>query len=41
MVDSTLGSYRFRVGNYRVIFDIEKDEIVILNVGKRDEIYKD
>ncbi|HGJ65802.1 TPA: type II toxin-antitoxin system RelE/ParE family toxin [bacterium] len=41
MVDPALGTYRFRVGDYRVIFDIENDEIIILRVGKRDEIYRD
>ena len=25
-----IGTYRFRIGDYRVIFDIEGDEIVIL-----------
>ena len=38
---SVLGSYRFRIGNYRIIFDIEGDEIVILRVGHRREIYKE
>ncbi|MEK7603029.1 MAG: type II toxin-antitoxin system RelE/ParE family toxin [Patescibacteria group bacterium] len=32
--------YRFRVGNYRVLFDIEKDTIVILLVQHRKDIYK-
>jgi len=34
--------YRFRVGDYRVIyeFNIEQNEILILAVGKRDKIYK-
>ena len=35
-----LGSYRFRIGDYRVIFDLEGAEIVILRVGHRREIYK-
>ena len=38
--DSTLGTYRFRVGDYRIIFDIEDTNIVILRVGHRKEIYK-
>ena len=38
--DSDLGSYRFRVGDYRIIFDVEGDEIIILRVGHRKEIYK-
>lgn len=32
--------YRFRVGNYRIVFDIDKQNIVILRVGHRREIYK-
>ena len=40
MVDSTLGNYRFRIGEYRVLFDIEGDEIVILRVGHRSEVYR-
>jgi len=35
-----LGGYRYRVGNYRVIFDIEGERIVILRVGHRKEIYR-
>ncbi len=35
-----IGQYRFRVGDYRVIFDNNKDKIVILRVGHRSSIYK-
>ncbi|MBI5411294.1 MAG: type II toxin-antitoxin system RelE/ParE family toxin [Nitrospirae bacterium] len=37
---SELGSYRFRIGDYRVIFDLEEDQIVVLRVGHRREIYR-
>jgi len=40
LTDDRLGSYRFRIGDYRVIFDIEGDEIVVLRVGHRKDIYK-
>ena len=40
MIDPSLGSYRFRIRDYRVIFDIEGDEIVVLRVGHRKEIYR-
>lgn len=40
LTDSILGSYRFRIGDYRVVFDIEEDEIVVLRVGHRREIYR-
>lgn len=38
--DPVLGEYRFRIGDYRVIFDIEGDEIIVLRVGHRREIYR-
>ena len=38
--DSQLGTYRFRIGDYRVIFDIEDENIIILTLGHRREIYK-
>lgn len=38
--DSTLGTCRFRIGDYRVIFDIEDTQIIILAIGHRREIYK-
>jgi len=40
LVDSSLGEYRFRIGDYRVIFDLEGDVILVLRVGHRREIYK-
>lgn len=39
LIDAKLGTYRFRIGDYRVIFDIEGNEIVILRVGHRKDIY--
>lgn len=38
--DPIIGTYRFRIGDYRVIFDIEGCDIVVLKVGHRKEIYK-
>lgn len=40
LINSEIGEYRFRVGDYRVIFDLESTSIVILSVGHRREIYK-
>ena len=34
-------AYRYRVGDYRVIFKIEADILIVLLIKKRDEIYKD
>jgi mRNA interferase RelE/StbE len=40
--DFKIGSYRFRIGDYRVIFDIDNasNTIVILRIGHRKNIYK-
>ena len=40
LVHSSIGEYRWRVGDYRIVFDLKKDEIVILRVGHRREVYK-
>lgn len=34
------GQYRFRVGDYRVILDLEDNTIVVLTLGHRHEIYR-
>ncbi|MBI4125514.1 MAG: type II toxin-antitoxin system RelE/ParE family toxin [Deltaproteobacteria bacterium] len=38
--DPKLGNHRFRVGDYRIIFDIVGGQIVILRAGHRREIYR-
>ena len=40
LINWELGQYRFRIGDYRVIFDVEGEIIVILSLGHRKEIYK-
>jgi len=40
LIDSKLGMYRFRIGDYRVIFDIEDEKIIVLRVGHRKDIYR-
>ena len=34
------GDYRFRIGRYRVVFDLVKDTILVLYVEHRREIYR-
>ena len=40
LIDTKLGTYRWRVGNYRIVFDLEAKDIVILRVRHRREVYK-
>jgi len=41
LVNSDIGNYRFRVGEYRIIFDIiENNQLLILRVGHRKDIYR-
>lgn len=39
LINSKLGDFRYRVGDYRIIFEINKNKILILKVGHRREIY--
>lgn len=40
LTDPKIGMYRWRIGNYRIVFDIEGNNLVILRVGHRKEIYR-
>lgn len=40
LINNDLGQYRFRIGDYRVIFDVEEDTIIVHGIGHRREIYK-
>ena len=40
LINIEIGQYRFRVGDYRITFDVEGEKIVILKVGHRREIYR-
>lgn len=39
LTDARLGTYRVRVGDWRVIFDLEDDVVVVLRIGHRRQIY--
>ena len=40
LTDRREGEYRFRIGDYRVIFDVTDGEIYVLKIKKRDEVYQ-
>ncbi len=35
-----VGEYRLRVGNFRIIFDLDKHSIVILRIQHRKDVYR-
>lgn len=37
--DSKFGDWKFRIGDYRILFDVENDKIIVLKVGHRKDIY--
>lgn len=41
--DSAFGEFRFRIGDYRVVFDVDKkrNAIIVLAVGNRKDIYRE
>jgi len=40
LINPHIGTYRFRIGDYRVIFDVDDETIVILRIGHRQSIYR-
>lgn len=40
LTDGKIGQFRFRIGDYRVIFDVADDSIIVLLIGHRREIYR-
>ncbi len=38
--DKVVGDYRFRIGDYRAIFDVKDNKIIILRIGNRKDVYK-
>lgn len=40
LVDSKLGTYRFRVGHYRIVFDIDRETIQVVAIKHRKDVYK-
>ncbi|HMF34809.1 MAG TPA: type II toxin-antitoxin system RelE/ParE family toxin [Candidatus Lokiarchaeia archaeon] len=40
LTDSKLGTYRMRAGDYRIVFDVEGEDVVILRIGHRSNIYQ-
>ena len=35
-----LGQYRLRVGDWRIVFDVEGVKVIVLRIGHRREIYR-
>lgn len=40
LMNPKIGAYRFRIGDYRVIFDLEGEDLVILRLGARKDVYR-
>lgn len=40
LINPKVGQYRYRVGDYRIVFDLHGPVIVILRVGHRSDIYR-
>lgn len=40
LTDSALGDYRFRIGHYRVIFDLDQANILVHKVQHRRDTYR-
>jgi mRNA interferase RelE/StbE len=40
LVHASIGGYRFRIGHFRVIFDVDDETIQVLSVRHRRDVYR-
>lgn len=40
LIHSNIGSYRFRVGHYRIVFDVDGDTLQVVSIKHRREVYR-
>ncbi|HET9174578.1 MAG TPA: type II toxin-antitoxin system RelE/ParE family toxin [Candidatus Saccharimonadales bacterium] len=40
LVHSSIGSYRFRVGHYRIVFDIDGSTLQVISIKHRKDVYR-
>jgi mRNA interferase RelE/StbE len=40
LTSPTLGQWRYRIGDYRIIFDLAGKEVQVLKVAHRSEVYE-
>ena len=40
LINSKDGDFRWRIGNFRVVFDTKKESIIILRVQHRKDVYR-
>ncbi len=40
LTDHQFSDWRFRIGEHRILFDVEKEKILILKIGHRKDVYK-
>jgi mRNA interferase RelE/StbE len=40
LVHSNIGNYRFRVGHYRIVFDVDGNTLQVVSIKHRKDVYK-
>lgn len=40
LTNTTLGDYRWRSGDYRIVFDVDNNKIIILRIQHRRKVYR-
>lgn len=40
LTNAKVGQWRYRIGEYRVIFDVHADTLFVLAIGHRKDIYR-
>lgn len=39
LIHSKIGSYRFRVGHYRIVFDVKDNNLEVVSIKHRKDVY--
>ena len=40
LVHSNIGTYRFRIGHYRIVFDVNGDILQVVSIKHRKDVYR-
>lgn len=40
LIDPKLGTYRFRVGHYRIVFDVNDEKLEVVAIKHRKDVYR-
>ena len=40
LISSSIGTFRFRIGHYRIVFDVHDETLEVVSIKHRKDVYK-